>query len=73
MKKKVNYPKPRGKCAKKKLKKKKSYEVEEILSLIGLTSTNLNEREKDIFKEKNIKKNNKQIKKNKIQKKIIYY
>ena len=56
MKKKVNYPKPRGKCAKKKLKKKKSYEVEEILSLIGLTSNNLNESEKKFLKKKILKR-----------------
>ena len=54
MKKKIKYP--RGKCTKKKLKIKKSYEVDEILSLIGLTSNNLNEYEKKLFKEKNIKK-----------------
>lgn len=35
---------------------KKSYEVEEILSLIGITSNNLNPVEKEIFKETNIKK-----------------
>ena len=59
MKKKINYPKPRGKCAKKKIKNKKSYEVDEILSLIGLTSNNLNDCEKELFKEKNIKKTKK--------------
>ena len=62
MKKKINYPKPKAKCAKKKIKNKKSYEVDEILSLIGLTSNNLNDCEKELFKEKNIKK----IKKKKI-------
>ena len=56
MKKKNKQSKPRGKCSKKKIKNKKSYEVVEILSLIGLTSKNLNECEKELFKEKNIKK-----------------
>ena len=59
MKKKINYPKPKAKYAKKKIKNKKSYEVDEILSLIGLTSNNLNDCEKELFKEKNIKKTKK--------------
>lgn len=54
--KKFLYPKPKSYIGKKKINNNKHYEVEEILSLIGLTTNSLNQTEKKLFKEKNINK-----------------
>lgn len=53
---KLKYLNQKEKCAKSKIKKCKIFYVDEILCLIGLTTNNLNNSEKEIFKEINIKK-----------------